>query len=46
MTFTCPECETDVVIRKNVAEQLPKNITIIDIVKDNKFKNNDEDMLL
>lgn len=39
LTFTCPTvgCEVDVVIRKNVAEELPKNISIVEMIKSNKF---------
>ena len=38
-TFTCPECSIDVIMRKNLNDDVPKNQTIIDIIQDFK-KNN------
>lgn len=34
----CSECETETMIRKSVADELPKNITIADLVKDVRLK--------
>lgn len=34
--FICPECSSEVVIRKGVQEDVPKNIGIIDVVKNLK----------
>lgn len=31
--FICPDCGVEVVIRKNVGEDVPKNMGIIDVVK-------------
>jgi hypothetical protein len=31
--FICPDCGAEVVIRKNVGEDVPKNMGIIDVVK-------------
>jgi hypothetical protein len=31
--FICPECSSETIIRKGAAEDVPKNIGILDIVK-------------
>jgi hypothetical protein len=43
LTFTCPECESDTTVRKNVADELPKNVTIAEMIKDFKLKNYEAD---
>ena len=34
--FICPECNADIPIRKGVSDELPRNISIIDVVKNIK----------
>lgn len=31
--FVCPQCKEDAVVRKNVAEDIPKNLDLIGIIK-------------
>lgn len=31
--FVCPECGQEAVIRKSVADDVPRNVSIIDVVK-------------
>lgn len=31
--FCCPDCGSEVVIRKSIADDVPKNMGIIDVVK-------------
>ena len=41
--FSCPLCQVEVIIRKGVAEDIPKNISIIDIIKrSRKFQQSGE----
>ena len=34
--FTCDECRVDVMVRKSVSDELPRNIGILDVVKNMK----------
>jgi len=42
--FQCPECPNDVIIRKSVADDVPKNISVIEIVKNiRKYSSNERE---
>lgn len=42
--FLCPECTAEVVVRRSVQEDLPKNIGIIDVVKNlRKYSSNERE---
>lgn len=42
--FICPECSSEVIIRKGVQEDVPKNIGIIDVVKNlRKYSTNEKE---
>ena len=42
--YLCNDCGSEVVIRKNVAEDVPKNVVIIDMIKNlKKYTSNERE---